>query len=340
MGVITCRCAEFCGGPHLGDSRKPGTCRPFRFRRRWPRSNPRTATHPSFLARPSSIWRSKQVEETLMQNFWDTVPGFLIAIVSCLVGGIIGTAYGPLLNKNPTFVHIRMTEALAAAERATNWNVGARLRRYLGPSTAVRDSESERDTYILAGLAALVALGLYTKYTELVAVVIVSAALVALVGTTWTFVTLWLRNVVDGGSVAHRLILIFILGGIGILNGTQLINPFFTPGALKEVRAHGVFGAAGSSGPAIALQLVGALATFIVLFAAIMFCLASTTSVYVFVKAPGAWLWKVLFWTGRWSTGKYLWIAAVLIGVMSLGLSSGGFAELVAHAQSQPRANP
>ena len=64
------------------------------------------------------------------------------------------------------------------------------------------------------------------------------------------------------------------------------------------------------------------------------FCGANVAAALIESRAWGSrWLWRFVFWTGRWTTGRWVMTGFIVLAVLALFSASGLAAEWIANVQ-------
>lgn len=260
-----------------------------------------------------------------------------------LAGTPVGNAFTPLvLQKAEDGRNMSLGAAITDARNKTDWRVWRRLcawaqRNGLLPARTTQTSgESDGWKITLLGILSLYLVYLYAVSAMTVATVMMVVAIACVVSTLLTFTILGWRRVVEGQRTAWHMVMTITYGSVGILNAIWLIYPphhpvlqaFVSRIDTNDLTVVAALGAAFASQPlevpALALQMLGAVLSFIVLLSSIAVCIASVSSVYSAIGVRGArYTWTPAFWAVRWATGNRFWALALVTGALSLALTGG-----------------
>jgi hypothetical protein len=256
-----------------------------------------------------------------MQEFAPTLPGFAIALVSGLIGFVVGTLAAPISALSPTGQGVRMLDAFAVADARTDWRVGARLRRFFGPST--RSPRSTDDDWAVALVMMAVAVAAYVKYADAIVLSIECAAISLLVASTGTLITLYGRKVVASGYAVTQIIIMFALVGVGLTNGILLLDPLWGGNPLEVARSSGVSHLGPEGVSTLVFQVIAVPMVLGALIVAIIFCVASVGAAFVASGAILSPLWLVVYWASRWTTPRRIFWVTVGVSVAAFAFASG-----------------
>ena len=267
-----------------------------------------------------------------MQNFADTIPSIIISVISTIAGAVIGAAYAPLRSPARPGIH-SIHFMIQVARSETDWGIVGRIVEWIRrESRKSSDGSGEGASWLLAGGALLVVVALYAEHAEAVAATLIMLAVVAYGSSVWSLMALRRQGAVGGWSVANRLILGFVLAGVGVVNAVFSVHPVMNVGAREEYIAEGFFGSSSQSWTAVLFLFIGAVLTVASLLTSVSFSLASSTAVHVARGTFGRPIWRVLFYLGRWSTDKGTFAVVTILGILSLFLSTGWAAHLFVEA--------
>jgi hypothetical protein len=179
--------------------------------------------------------------------------------------------------------------------------------------------------------AVFLVLGWYVNQVPTISVVLYFIAIAVFVSVTSAFAVLWWHRFVDGTGVAMRLLLVVPILGAGFFNATWLIHPPLHEGALTAaqdaIAAHGAIAWVFTLPPSVpillALQLVGAILTVVMLVSFIGLCLATISSAFMDIGARPELLWTLVFWCNKWALGPVAYVVALVAGLLALALTSG-----------------
>ncbi|WP_144880692.1 hypothetical protein [Microbacterium paraoxydans] len=266
-------------------------------------------------------------------TFWSD---FAWLVGGTVVGLPIGAAMSSLPAPSGTGVSLRV--ARTNARTVTDWQVWAWFRRILGPSgpkAPSSDDDAWGGLLLSAGLMLLI-VRLYVQNVVSIAVILFWTAVLVLLITATVFLVLWWRRVFDGKGAAWALFGTVPFAGVGSLVAYWLIEPPLQ-GVIEPARAaldvDGVGGLFPYLIPLI-LQILGAASSFILLVSSMAFCGANVAAALIESRAWGSrWLWRFVFWTGRWTTGRWVMTGFIVLAVLALFSASGLAAEWIANVQ-------
>lgn len=223
-----------------------------------------------------------------------------------------------------------MPTAFTRANDLTDWRIWPKLKSlFSSGQRRQRSDESPWTNWVLVGIGVLVLVELYARHNELVAIIVVLAALVMLVTVLLTFTGLWWKETIDARQTAWRFIFTVLLVGIGLYDGVSLVHPAFNANAVADLLEHGPLNAEGTSFGTVLYQAFGACLALLVAVVSVFYCIASITAVYIAARAAGIPLWRLLYWTSRWTVPRRVGWVAMVCGVISIALTNGLLAHLL-----------
>ncbi|MBT2473646.1 hypothetical protein J7E68_03405 [Microbacterium sp. ISL-103] len=255
-------------------------------------------------------------------------------------GAVLGTPIAAAMSSLPaaTGTGVSLRLARSHARLVTDWKVWAWLKYTFGTDTPKAPS-SEDDAWgglLLSVFAMYVVVSLYVQNVVTIAVVMFWSSVVVLAVTTVVFLVLWWRRVFDGKGASVALLATVPLAGLGSVVSYWLLEPplqgVLEP-SLAALNAEGIAGLTPYLVPLV-LQILGALWSFILLFGAAAFCGANVSAALIESRAWGArWLWRFVFWLGRWTTGTRVVVVFCGLVILSVFSASGLAAEWIANLQ-------
>ncbi|MBF4615331.1 hypothetical protein [Curtobacterium sp. VKM Ac-1376] len=270
-----------------------------------------------------------------MQLLVTSVPGGIIALTAFIVGLATGTAFGPLGTRRDTPTAISMGAAFQDANTLTDWRVWSWLRRAFASGSARNQTEGNPPANLfIVGVVVVVLVQLYARHRDTVAVVVVLATLGMLATVTLSFAALWWKEVVEGRATAWRFLVSVALVAVGLYDGVSLVHPAFDGNAVTDLLAHGVFASGGASFGTVLYQAAGACMALAIAVVSVFYCMASITAVYITAGAFGRPLWRLLYWASRWTVPGWVGWVALFIGALSVVMTNGLLAHLLATLQS------
>jgi len=184
---------------------------------------------------------------------------------------------------------------------------------------------------------------LYVENVVSIAVILFWTAVLVLLITTVVFLVLWWRRVFDGNGTFWALVITVPFAAVGSIVSYWLLEPPLQ-GVLEPAKAALTADGIGALAPyliPLILQLLGALASFILLIGSVSFCAANVAAALIESRAWGArWLWRFVFWSGRWTTGRGVIVAFVVLAILAAFSASGLAAEWIANLQDSVRGTP
>lgn len=248
-------------------------------------------------------------------------------LVGAVVGAPISSAAGALIEQ--TGAGVELSVARERARSQTDWRIGARLarvlRKMMPPKSGNTDGNDAISKIILVVLVGVLVLAAYVANAIIIATVLFAVAAVTLLVTVIVFTVLYFAHAFKGGRTVIEMVLTVVYAAVGVVVSVWLIEPPLH-GALRpatqSVREEGAFGVLPFAGP-IGMQLIGAVITYCLLLSAIGLCLANMSAALL---ASGTWgrpMWRLVFWTGRATTGRGAVIVLILLGVGGVAFSSG-----------------
>lgn len=265
-----------------------------------------------------------------MQLLVSSVPGGIIALVAFVVGLSTGTAFGPLRARRETQTAISMGRAFHDANTLTDWRVWSWLRRAFSSGTVrSRNDSGPLGNLFVVGFAVVVLVQLYARNRDLVAVIVVLMTLGMLLAVAVSFAALWWKEVVEGAATAWRFLLSIALVAVGLYDGISLVHPAFNGGAVTDLLTNGVLASDGGSFGTVLYQAAGACLALAITVVSIFYCMASITAVYIAVGAFGRPLWRLLYWSSRWTVPGWVGWVALFAGALSVVMTNGVLAHLL-----------
>ncbi|MBT2473603.1 hypothetical protein J7E68_03180 [Microbacterium sp. ISL-103] len=181
---------------------------------------------------------------------------------------------------------------------------------------------------------------LYVENVVSIAVILFWTATLVLLVATFVFLVLWWRRVYDGKATSWALVVTVPFAAVGSLVSYWLLEPPMQ-GVLEPAKAALAADGIGALTPFLTpliLQILGAVASFILLIGSVAFCAANVSAALIESRAWGArWLWRFVFWTGRWTTGRGVVVVFVVLAVLAAFSASGLAAEWIVNVQENVR---
>ena len=223
---------------------------------------------------------------------------------------------------------VSLRAARGTARTRTDWKVWAWFTDFFRsdqPKAPASNDDAWGGLFVSA-VVVYVIIQLYVNNVFTIAVALFWLALVVVLVTMLVFLALWWRRVFDGHGAFWAMLSTVLFAASGAIVAYWLIEPplqgVLAP-ATAALAADDLMAFLPYLGPLL-LQILGALASFILLFSSLALCGANVAAVLIASGAWGSrWLWLFVFWTGRWTTGKRALVRFGVLAVLSAFAASG-----------------